>query len=192
MNAKSRQRRKKKSLRNTKPGPHLQLEDINACKAKMKSFIDAKLKEWDYFTKDEYLVYWKGLQKEIDTTTDGARKKELKAHLKDFLKQRADIIKQLEIEFSLSSEGILMGAKYNPEAKKYILLAEMQVQDQKSPERPRKNQKELVVDDETWLDEIITDKKFIQKINDLGFKIRGFRESSLQFQGVQTVRKESK
>ena len=170
MNKGSTQRKRNKLLHNKEAGEQVQTEKGIVRKERMKEFIAQKLKEWEWFSEEEYLAYWKGHQKTINTTTDRTERKTLIDHLKKFKADRAYFIKLLEMEFLLSSEGVLIGARYNPTSEKYILATETTIQDPKGSGNSRKVIKEVILEDETWIHEVITDKRLIQKIKDSGFK----------------------
>ena len=88
MNKGSTQRKRNKLLHNKEAGEQVQTEKGIVRKERMKEFIAQKLKEWEWFSEEEYLAYWKGHQKTINTTTDRMERKTLIDHLKKFKADR--------------------------------------------------------------------------------------------------------
>ena len=109
----------------------------------------------------------KGLDEELETTTGKAARKELERFIKKYKVERKYFTRLLEMEYFLTSEATLVGLKYNTETEKFTASTESKVIDPENPDETKICFKQLELDNDTWVREVISEE-LINKAIEMG------------------------
>ena len=80
----------------------------------MHKFVCQKFEEWGWHTHKEHNDFIKGLDKELETTTGKAARKELERFIKKNKVERKYFTRLLEMEYFLTSDATLVGLIRRP------------------------------------------------------------------------------
>ena len=127
-------------------------------KEAMNEFVRQKFEEWGWHSHKEHNSYMKGLDEELETTTGEAARKELERFIKKNKVERKYFTRLLEMEYFLTSDATLVGLKYNKETEKFTASTESKVIDPHNPDETKICFKQLELDDDTWVREVISEE----------------------------------
>ena len=127
-------------------------------KEAMNEFVRQKFEEWGWHTHKEHNSFMKGLDEELETTTGEAARKELERFIKKNKVERKYFTRLLEMEYFLTSDATLVGLKYNKETEKFTASTESKVIDPHNPDETKICFKQLELDDDTWVREVISEE----------------------------------